>query len=109
MVFLVLAQAAEGDTYRALLAGKSCKERGDQQVDCNYKIAKILHISIAGVGLKDTGIAFLKSDIDADYWGKFGMLHRCVIVKGPGLADYAFISPKNGKIYKDWPNCRNQK
>jgi hypothetical protein len=96
-------------TYDAVLEGKSCHESNSQQISCSYKVGNDLHIEIAGIGLEDTGIAFLKSDFKGDYYGKFGMLHGCVIIKGLAFADYAFISPKNGKVYTNWQNCRDQK
>jgi hypothetical protein len=57
----------------------------------------------------------MKSDIDGDFYATYGVLHGCVIIKrgtkvnfknNPGLSfDYSFISPKNGKVYKDWGKC----
>ena len=55
----------------------------------------------------------MKSDFDGDFYVTFGVLHGCVIVK-PGknnprfdlLSQFAFISPKNGKVCKDWERCR---
>ena len=48
------------------------------------------------------------------------VMHGCIIVKrgpkginrdqlcGPGSSfDYAFISPKNGKVYTNWKDCQS--
>ena len=104
---------AGNDTYVKTLAGKSCKEGSTQQIECTYKIGKDLEITIYGIGIAETGVNFDKSNIDGDYYASFGMLHLCVIVK-PGRVsddyalynDIAFISPKNGKVYRDWVKCQ---
>jgi hypothetical protein len=103
-----------GSAYDESLKGKVCKERENQILDCDYKIGKDLHISISGVGQSDAGVAFLKSNADGDYYGTFGVLHGCVIVQtGEKLwtlkdfeeANYAFISPRTGKVYQNWERC----
>ena len=114
--FLVLGVGptwAANDTYVKTLAGKSCKEGTSQQIECTYKIGKDLKITISGIGEATTGVNFDKSNIDGDYWASFGMLHLCVIVKPGRLSDdfalyddIAFISPKNGKVYRDWVKCQ---
>jgi len=112
---------AEESTYELVLAGKSCKEQvGRQQIDCEYRIGKSLHIFIAGIGMPDTAITFMKADFDGDYYGSVGVLHGCVVVKPGkksgtnhkddfepgGFGDYAFVSPKNGKVYRNWEECK---
>ena len=89
-----------------MLAGKECKASGNNSISCQYKIGKSLHISIDGIGERDTGISFLKSDIDGDFFATYGIRHGCVIIKSlQRVGDYAFISPKNGKVYKYWTSC----
>ncbi|MEQ1597887.1 MAG: hypothetical protein ABL880_00825 [Methylotenera sp.] len=103
---------AEESTYDLILKGKKCEEGYNQQLDCSYKIDKDFWLSVAGVGIPDAGITFMKSDFNGQYYGTYGMLHGCVIVK-PGTKnktinpiDFAFVSPKNGKVYKDWQSCQ---
>ena len=86
-----------------------------EQTDCEYRVGKALRFSIAGVGAVDAGIVFAKSDIDGDYYAAFGLQHRCVIV-WPGaaavsskVADLAFVSPVNGRVYRDWSSCADHK
>lgn len=63
-----------------------------------------LEIWVDGIGLPDTSITFDRSNFKGDYYATFGMGHLCVIVKsGKDLFQgFAFISPQNGKVYKDW-------
>jgi len=108
LFFLSQVGLASDSTYNALIKGKKCQEDRNQNLSCSYKAGKTLHIEIAGIGSPNTGIAFLKSDIDGDYYGKYGMLHGCIIVNSvKDLFSFAFISPKNGKVYESWQECKN--
>lgn len=100
--------------YELTIKGKTCQESSGQSIDCDYKVGKSLHISIAGLGQPDTGVTFMKSDFDGDFYATFGVMHGCVILKPgkksltPGyVPTFAFISPKNGKVYKDWEECQS--
>ena len=102
-------------TYDRTLKGKTCAEQRSQQTNCDYKIGSDFWLSIAGVGSKDAGITFMKSDFNGNYYGTVGVAHGCVIVK-TGTAhtaqnplDLAFVSPRNGKVYQDWPSCHDAK
>jgi hypothetical protein len=107
-------------SYDFVLAGKKC-ETGtwDQTLSCEYTVGTGLKFAIAGIGQPDTAVSFEKSSSDGDFYASFGLLHGCVIVqrgrKGVeqddpmepgGVADYAFASPKNGKVSKRWDQCR---
>jgi hypothetical protein len=103
-------------TYAAVVAGKRCTENSRQQLHCDYRVGKSLHFSITAVGQPDAGISFLRADAEGDYSVRFGVQHGCVIVqRGAQLVtdstariedDYAFVSPKNGKVYRTWEECR---
>ena len=99
-------------TFDLIVKGKSCVEQRSQQIDCDYKIGTDFWLSIAAVGSRDAGITFMKSDLNGRYYGTVGVAHGCVIVKtGTGNptrnpSDLAFVSPKNGKVYHDWPSCQ---
>ena len=103
---------AEVSTYDLTLKGKQCKEGLNQQLDCDYKIGDDFHLSIGGVGQSDAGVTFIKSNLNGKYYGTFGILHGCVIVKTgtknttKNPFDFAFVSPINGKVYKDWESCK---
>ena len=114
VAFLYSGQALAGPTtYDLTVKGKLCQDSSTQTIECSYTIGKSLHITISGLGQPDTGVAFMKSDFDGDFYATFGLGHGCVIVKPgknravPGyFPSFAFISPKNGKVYKDWKECQ---
>ena len=98
-----------------VVKGKSCGEGESQQLECTYQAGKNLNISISGIGQPDTSVTFFESNFDSDSYATYGLRHGCIIVKrgdkgitnnqlnGPGSStDYAFISPKNGKVYSNW-------
>ncbi len=91
---------------------KSRKESGFQRLDCTCRGGRDLYIAIAGIGMPDTGINFYASSLEGDYYASVGVLHGCIIVTPGKLSEgkedggYAFISPKNGKVYKDWWSCK---
>ena len=120
IVISPISSAAEGlSTYDIVSSGKVCKQNPSHEFSCDYKVGNDLHFTIDGVGGDWTGITFLKSDIDGDFYAKYGMRHGCVIVRpgkknwkkddvsGPGSpSDYAFVSPRSGKVYRDWKDCK---
>ena len=96
--------------------GTSCKALSDGSLFCKYEVGKDLEFSITSVGREDAGVSFLRSSIKGDYWARFGVLHGCVIVvQGEGTAqtaaraDFAFVSPKNGRVYHTWQECQSGK
>jgi hypothetical protein len=99
---------ASDSTYDAVVAGKKCQEAKNQSISYSYTVGKSLFIEIAGIGSSDTGIAFLKSDYDGDFYGKYGVQHGCIIINSTkDLFSFAFVSPKNGKIYRTWQECKS--
>lgn len=97
-------------TYDAVVSGMTCKQQSSGQLDCDYRVGKSLRFTIAGVGQDDTAITFFKVDFDGDYFATVGVQHGCVIVKPakPTLTSglhFAFVSPRDGKVYRDWPTC----
>ena len=106
------AETSVYEVYELTLKGKQCQETSSQQLGCEYRIGKTLYISIDGIGRTDTGITFMKSDVNGDFYASIGVLHGCVIVKRnppdldpPFTSDYAFISPRSGKVYRTWTEC----
>lgn len=104
---------AEPTALELVLSEKRCEDVATQSLRCEYKIGKTLHISINGIGQPDTGVTFMKSDFDGDFYATFGVLHGCIIVKrgsrggSSNALDWAFISPRNGKAYGKWQDCQS--
>ena len=114
-LFASISAAESLSTYEIVLKGKACRESVNQVLSCEYRIGKKLYFSIDAIGSPYTGITFMKSSFNGDFYATYGLLHGCVIIKrgqkgitsldsvGPGsFTDYAFVSPQNGKIYKNW-------
>lgn len=112
LLFAIPAKAASQNTFEMLVKGKTCNASSSQKIDCSYRIGNSLWIEIVGVGENDVGVAFMKSDYKGEYYAKIGKMHNCVIVnaglKSSEILDYAFISPKTGKIYKSVEGCYSE-
>jgi hypothetical protein len=94
--------------------GMSCRSLSDSSLFCKYEIGNDLEFSITSVGREDAGISFLRSNIEGDYWARFGVMHGCIIVmQGEKTAsrtkhaEYTFVSPKNGGAYQTWQECKS--
>jgi hypothetical protein len=112
--FRVGAQQSRSRTHDVVVSGMTCKQQGSSNsLECAYRVGRSLYFTIAGVGDPDAGITFMSSSFDGDYYATFGILHGCVIVKPGKLQsnpfDFAFVSPRNGKVYGDWESCRAAK
>ena len=110
--------AEEKSTYELALAGKECKT-WNQTISCEYSVGTGLKFSIDGIGQPDTGITYMKSSFDGDFYTTYGLRHGCIAIKrGPksikskavrgigSFTDYAFVSPRNGKVYSSWEKCQ---
>lgn len=104
--------AAAQSVFELTTRGSSCKQNVQGSLLCKYNVGKDLEFSITAVGEPDAGISFLRSNINGDYFARFGVAHGCIIVaQGQATAqlatnDYAFVSPHNGLIYRSWEECR---
>jgi len=101
-------------TFDVVSRAKRCHEQvATRSIQCDYEIGKDLKIGIAAVGEESTGISFQRSDFDGDFYGSVGVMHGCVVVT-PGRKSnfemgFAFISPRNGKVYRAWWDCKDAK
>ena len=117
VAFLYGQDANAQSLFNIAVSGTDCRAISDGSLFCKYEIGKDLEFSITSVGDFDTGISFLRSKFDGDYFARFGVMHGCIIVArgvtAPQSAspadDFVFVSPKTGKIYKSWQECRNTK
>jgi hypothetical protein len=80
-------------------------------MDCEYEVGKSLRFVISGVGQPDAAITFFKVNHEDDYYAGVTALHGCVVVKpvksdgADSVARFAFVSPRDGKTYRDWQSC----
>jgi len=99
----------------AVAKGKTCKTQAALgRIDCEYRVGDGLDFEILAVGQRDATVTIYRADFDGEYYLSIGGLHSCVTVKegkqtraklGLTLEVFAFVSPKNGKVYSDWPSC----
>jgi hypothetical protein len=107
------------ETYAAVLRGRRCAQVGavERRTDCEYRVGKGLEFVIAGVGEPDAGITIVRANgYDGDYYATVGVPEGCVIVnpgrgtaraavRAGGQPNYAFVSPRTGKVYTSWQSC----
>ena len=85
-------------------------------MNCEYRVGQSLSFELAGVGQDDVVFTVYKADFDGDYYASFPLaskVHDCAIVKpgGKTLAvrpafELAFISPRTGRVFRTWQECR---
>ena len=108
---LVAAQSP----FELTVRDASCKQNLQGNLICNYKVGNDLEFSITAAGETDTGISFIRSNIKGDFYARFGIMHGCIIISQGEVAaqaapvDHAFVSPKNGRVYRTWQECQSAK
>jgi hypothetical protein len=108
------APAAANKTYEAVIQGMSCKQQASGRMDCEYRVGKSLRFTIAGVGQSDVVINFFKVNVDDDFFASVAPLHGCVVVRPAAarsdtISQLAFVSPQDGKIYRNWNTCATKR
>ena len=96
--------------YEAVVAGMSCKQISSGRLDCDYKVGSALRFTIAGVGQSDAVVNFYQVDPQGDFMAGIAPLHGCVIVRptqqrADSTGSAAFVSPHDGKVYRNWNTC----
>jgi hypothetical protein len=104
------APSATTTTYEAVVAGMACKQLTSGRLDCEYKVGTSLRFVIAGVGQQDAVVSFYQVDPQGEYVAGIAPLHGCVIVRPAqarpdSVANIAFVSPGDGKVYRNWNTC----
>lgn len=99
---------ADPSLVQILEATKECDE-----TQCTFRAGKDLQFTISGIGKLSGGIVFERSFHEGDYYASIGLLHGCVIVhngkaKPPILTEIAFVSPRSGKVYLSWQECKGK-
>ena len=117
LMLVAISNSGEGapaSTREAVVAGMKCEQNTFGSMECEYQVGRSLHFAVVGVGDEDAAITFYAASFDGDYYARVGVQHGCVIVK-PGQAakgsvtGFAFVSPRNGKVYDDWVSCKDAK
>ena len=113
---VVLPVSAGQSVYDTVRSGRICRDSVDPpgSMECEYAVGNGLHFLINGVGQPNWGIAFYKSSADSDFYGAFISRDKCIAIyrgrKGlaslESLADEAFVSPKNGQVYRTRQECQ---
>jgi hypothetical protein len=99
--------------YEDTMKGKKCTvSKYNQSLGCQYIVGKDLEFAIDGIGSSGTMITIFRSNWDGDYYANFLLKYDCVTVKYGkknldlfSLGDAAFVSSKNGKVYKTLKEC----
>jgi hypothetical protein len=73
----------------------------------------MLHNAVTGIGQPDSGITFMKSDFNRDFYTAVGVLHGCVMIvnRNPELIKlrnafaFGFIAPRTWTVYRTWQEC----
>ena len=107
------AGQVSASTFDATVAGMKCEQNPVDSLECDYRVGKSLHFGVIGVGDPDAAITFYSVSMDGDYYASVGVAHGCVVVKPGKLtalgAGFAFVSPRDGKVYHDWQTCKQAK
>lgn len=114
------ARASATGAFDALLEGMACRQHKSGRMDCEFRVGSSIRFIIAGVGQEDVIVSFVQADSGSEYVVSMVPLHGCVVVKPTRTADatraagipaadsvvtFAFVSPKTGKVYRNWAAC----
>lgn len=88
----------------------SCKQLSSGRLDCEYKVGTSLRFQISGIGQPDAVVNFQHVDPQGPFMAGIAPLHGCVIVRPTqprpdSTASAAFVSPHDGKVYRNWNTC----
>lgn len=101
--------------YEMIKNGMKCGKPYSGGIDCTYSALDV-EFTIVGIGQPYGWIQFNRSDSSGLLYAGYGMSHGCIVIE-PGEkshkddlaklveAERVWVSPKNGKIYRDWSLC----
>ena len=110
------ATSSSTDIYSLVTNGMRCNQGGtgtsaDTQMVCEYSVGDGLQFRILAVGAADAGIEFEKVLPSSPYRAAMSLKHGCVIVERQSSSNtasapqFAFVSPRTGKVYHTWQDC----
>jgi len=116
-----LVAAAPADAleppYEATRRGARCDLEADGSLGCRYLVGRDLEFELRRVGERGVALRLLRSGDAGDYRADAQMMSDCVFVRygargrAAGGADfvYAFVSGRNGHVYRQLHECREGK
>ncbi len=107
------ATPSSTDIYTLVTNGMRCNQGGagtsaETQMVCDYAVGDGLQFRIVAVGAPDAGIEFDKVLANSPYRAAMSIKHGCVIVEptsNSNAPQFAFVSPRTGKVYHTWQDC----
>lgn len=108
--------SSSNDIYTLITNGMRCNQGGaststETQMVCDYSVGDGLQFRIVAVGAADAGIEFEKVSPDSPYRAAMSIKHGCAIVEprseksAAPVPQFAFVSPRTGKVYHTWQDC----
>jgi hypothetical protein len=106
--------------YEMLINAIACRQQPSGRMDCEYSAGNGLRFAVTGVGQEDVVISVTHTDSSAEFYASVAPLHGCVVVKPLNGAEFArragvpvadstalsaFVSPRTGKVYRNWQGC----
>jgi hypothetical protein len=103
--------------YEATRRGAHCDLAADGSLGCRYAVGSDLEFELRRVGEPGVALRLLRSSDAGDYRADAQMMADCVLVRhgargrAAGGADftYAFVSGRNGRVYRQLRECREGK
>jgi hypothetical protein len=108
------AAAALEPPYEAARRGAHCNLETDASLTCRYRVGHDLEFALRQVTEPGVHLVLERSSEAGDYRADAQMMSRCVLIRhgergraagGSGFA-YAFVSGKNGFVYRSLRDCR---
>ncbi len=101
--------------YNALLASKECHKSPNQSITCTYTVDDDLVFSVEGIGEVDAAVTpFSYVASDSRHYARFASRPGCVLIQRKSkkastfieaMKDLAYVSLRNGKVYRTWQEC----
>ena len=108
------AAAAVEPPYDAVTRGARCDLEADGSLACRYRAGRDLDFELRRVGERKVELRLIRSSEAGDYRADVEMMERCVFVRhgargreqGGSEFSYAFVSGRNGFVYRSLRDCR---
>ena len=98
-------------TYDDVASGMRHFQNKLGDLEYEYRVGRSLHFGIVRPGKPDRSIYFYAASFEGDYFAVVNISADCVVVR-PGQtasaakrADLAFVSTRNGKVYRTLEDC----